>query len=64
MVWYSHLLKNFPQFVVIHTVEVFGVVNTTEVDVFQELSCFVYDGHSFGHSIKHAILSFVSREQH
>ena len=43
VVWYSHLLKNFPQFVVIHTVKGFGVVNKTEVDVFLELSCFFYD---------------------
>ena len=43
MVWYSHLLKNFPQFVIIHTVKGFGVVNKAEVDVFQELSCFFYD---------------------
>ena len=42
MVWYSHLLKNFPQFVVIHTVKVFGMVNKAEVDVFLELSCFLY----------------------
>ena len=40
MVWYSHLLKNFPQFVVFHTVKGFGVVNKAEVDVFLELSCF------------------------
>jgi len=40
MVWYSHLLKNFPQFVVIHTVKGFGVVNEAEVDVFLEFSCF------------------------
>ena len=40
MVWYSHLLKNFPQFVVIHTVEGFAVVNKVEVDVFLELSYF------------------------
>ena len=39
MVWYSHLLKNFPQFVVIHTVKGFDVVNKAEVDVFLELSC-------------------------
>ena len=43
MVWYSHLLKNFPRFVVIHTVKGFSVVNETEVDVFLELSCFFYD---------------------
>ena len=43
MVWYSHLLKNFPQFVVIHTVKGFSIVNETEVDVFLEFSCFFYD---------------------
>ena len=43
VVWYSHLLKNFPQFVVIHTVKGFGIVNKAEVDVFLELSCFCYD---------------------
>ena len=41
VVWYSHLLKNFPQFVVIHTVKGFGVVNKAEVDVFLELCCFL-----------------------
>ena len=40
MVWYSHLLNNFPQFVVIHTLKGFGIVNKAEVDVFLELSCF------------------------
>ena len=43
VVWYSHLLKNFPQFVVIHTVEGFDIVNKAEVDVFLEFSCFFYD---------------------
>ena len=43
MVWYSHLLKNFPQFVVIHTVKGFGIVNKAEIDVFLELSCFFND---------------------
>ena len=43
VVGYSHLLKNFPQFVVIHTVKGFGIVNKTEADVFLELSCFFYD---------------------
>ena len=43
VVWYSHLLKNFPQFVVIHTVKGFGVVNKAQVDVFLELSCFFDD---------------------
>ena len=43
MAWYSHLLKNFPQFVVIHAVKGFGVVNKAEVDVFLELLCFFSD---------------------
>ena len=43
MVWYSHLLKNFPQFIVIHTVKGFGIVSKAEVDVFLELSCFFND---------------------
>ena len=43
MVWYSHLFKNFPQFVVIHTVKGFGIVNKAEVDVFLEFSCFFND---------------------
>ena len=41
--WYSHLFKNFPQFVVIYTVKDFSVVNEAELDVFPELSCFFYD---------------------
>ena len=45
MVWYSHLLKNNSQFVVIHTVKGLGVVNKAEVDVFLELSCFFDDPH-------------------
>ena len=40
MVWYSDLLQNFPQFIVIHIVKGFGLVNKAEVDVFLELSCF------------------------
>ena len=43
MVWYSHVLKNFPQFVVIQTFKGFGVVSEAEVDIFLELSCFFYD---------------------
>ena len=42
-VWYSHLFKNFPQFVVIHTVKDFSLVDEAEVDVFLEFSCFLYD---------------------
>ena len=43
VVWYSHLFHNFPQFVVIHTVKGFGIVNKSDVDVFLELSCFFDD---------------------
>ena len=43
MAWYSHLFKNFPQFLVIHTVKGFGIVNKAEIDVFLELSCFFDD---------------------
>ena len=42
-VWYSHLFKNFQQFIVIHTVKGFGIVNKAEIDVFLELSCFFDD---------------------
>ena len=51
MVRYSHLLKNFPQFVVIHTVEGFGILNKAEVDVFLELSCFFDDPMDVGNLI-------------
>ena len=43
VVWYSHLFKNFPEFVMIHTVKGFGTVNKVEGDIFLELSCFSYD---------------------
>ena len=43
MVWYSYLFQNFAQFVVIHTVQVFGIVNKAEVNVFLELFCFFVD---------------------
>ena len=51
MVWYSHLFQNFPQFIVIHTVKGFGVVNKAEVDVFLELSCFFDDPADVGNLI-------------
>ena len=51
MVWYSLLFNNFPQFVVIHTVEGFGVVSEADVDVFLELSCFFYDSADVGNLI-------------
>ena len=43
MVWYSHLFQNFPQFIVIHRVKGFDIVNKAEIDVFLELSCFLHD---------------------
>ena len=51
MVWYSHLLQNFPQFVVILTVKGLGVVNKAEVDVFLEVSCFIDDPADVGNLI-------------
>ena len=51
VVWYSHLLKNFPQFVVIHTVKGFGIVSEAEIDVFLELSCFFHDPADVGNLI-------------
>ena len=51
MVWCSHLFKNFPQFVVIHTVKGFGIVNKAEIDVFLELSCLLDDPTDIGNLI-------------
>ena len=51
MVWYSHLLKNFPQFIVIHTVKGFGIVNKAEVDVLLELSWFLNEPEDVGNLI-------------
>ena len=51
MVWYSHLLKNFPKFVLIHTVKGFGIVNKAEVDIFLELFCFFDDSMDVGNLI-------------
>ena len=51
MVWYSHLFQNFLQFVVIHTLKGFGIVNKAEVDVFLELSCFFDDPTDVGNLI-------------
>ena len=48
MVWYAHLLKNSAQFIMIHTVKGFGIVNKAEVDVFLELSCFFNDPKNVG----------------
>ena len=51
VVWYSHLYQNFPQFIVIHTVKGFGIVNKAEIDVFLELSCFLDDPADVGNLI-------------
>ena len=51
MVWYSHLFQNFPQFIVIHTVKGFGIVNKAEIDIFLELSCFFDDPEDVGNLI-------------
>ena len=59
VVWYSHLFKNFPQFVVMHTVKGFDVVSKAEVDVFLALSCFSYDPTDVGNLI--SVLSAFSK---
>ena len=51
MVWYSHIFQSFPQFIVIHTVKGFGIVNKAEIDVFLELSCFLDDPADVGNLI-------------
>ena len=51
MVWYSHLFQNIPQFIVIHTVKGFGIVNKAEIDVFLKLSCFFHDPADVGNLI-------------
>ena len=51
VVWYSHLFQNFPQFIVIHTVKGFEIVNTAEIDVFLELFCFLHDPADVGNLI-------------
>ena len=51
MVWYSHLIQNFPQFIVTHTVKGFGLVNKAEIGVFLELSCFFNDLADIGNLI-------------
>ena len=51
MVWYSHILQNFPQFIAIHIVKGFGIVNKAEIDAFLELSCFFDDPVDVGNLI-------------
>ena len=74
VIWYFHLLKNFPQFVVIHTVKGFGVVNKAEIDIFLELSCFfdnptdvgnfISDSSAFSPSLLKQILWCCSENAH
>ena len=63
MVWYSHLFQNFPQFIVIHTVKGFGIVNKAEIDVFQELSCFFDDTADVGNLISGSS-AFINHLEH
>ena len=58
--WYSHLFKNFPQFVVVHTVKSFGVVNKAEVHVFLELSCFFDNSMDVGNLISGSFAFYES----
>ena len=51
MVWYAHLFQNFPQFIVIHTVKGFGIVNKADIDVFLKLSCFFNDPADVGNLV-------------
>ena len=51
VVWYAHLFQNFPQFIVVHTVKGFGIVNKAEIDIFLELSCFFDDTLDVGNLI-------------
>ena len=65
VVWYSHLLHNFPQFIVIHTVKGFGIVNKAEIDLFLELSCFFDDPADVGNltcEVKCALGSIITNK--
>ena len=57
MVWYSQLLKSFPQFVVVHIVKGFSIVNKAEIDVFLELSCFFDDPVDVGNLISSSLIA-------
>ena len=60
MVWYSHLFQNFPQFIVIHTVKGFGIVDKTEIDAFLEFSCFFNDPVDVGNLISGSSTFFAA----
>ena len=62
VVWYSHLLKDFPQFIVIYTVKGFGIVNKAEIDIFLEHPCFVDDPKDFGNLISIPLLGIYPEE--
>ena len=64
MVWYSHLFQIFPQFIVIHTVKGFGIVNKAEIDVFKELSCFFDDPADVGNLISGSSAQLEHQEVH
>ena len=64
MVWYSHLFQNFPQFVVIHTVKGFEVINKAEIDVFLELSCFFHDPADVGNLVSGSSAFYKSSFEH
>ena len=64
MVWYSHVFQNFPQFIVIHTVKGFGIVNKAEIDVFLELSCFFDDPSDVGNLISGSSAFFLNQLEH
>ena len=61
MAWYSHLFKNFPQFVVIHTVNGVSIVNEAEVDIYLELTCSFYDPADIGNLISGSSVFSKSR---
>ena len=61
MVWYAHLFQNFPQFIVIHTVKGFGIVNKAEIDAFLEHSCFLNDPADVGNLISGSSASSKTR---
>ena len=61
MVWYSHLPQNFPQFIVIHTVKGFGIINKAEIDAFLELSCFLDDPADVGNLLSDSSVFSKSR---
>ena len=64
MIWYSHHLKNFPQFFMIHTVKGFGIVSKAEVDVFLELSSFFHDPADVGNLISGSSAFFYNQLEH